>query len=45
MLNTIHNLRYYQHLTAEIREAIAANRFAQFRARFAEERAIGAAAA
>jgi queuine tRNA-ribosyltransferase len=42
MLNTIHNLRYYQRLTAEIRDAIASERFAEYRARFAEERAVGA---
>jgi len=44
MLNTIHNLRYYQVLTAEIREAIAAGDFAGFRQRFAAERARGTAA-
>lgn len=45
MLNTIHNLRYYQRLTAEIRDAIAEGRFAEYRLRFAEERAVGASAA
>ncbi len=44
ILNTIHNLRYYQRLTAEIREAIAENRLAPFSAHFAEERAVGASA-
>jgi len=43
MLNTIHNLRYYQVLTAEIREAIAAGDFAGLRQRFAADRARGTA--
>nr|MBL8456384.1 tRNA guanosine(34) transglycosylase Tgt [Zoogloeaceae bacterium] len=42
MLNTIHNLRYYQVLMAELREAIAAGQFEAYRRRFAEERARGA---
>lgn len=41
ILNTTHNLRYYQVLTAELREAIAAGRFAEYRARFHAERAQG----
>ncbi|WP_332672869.1 tRNA guanosine(34) transglycosylase Tgt [Aromatoleum sp.] len=41
MLNTIHNLRYYQTLTAELRAAIAAGEFAQYVTRFAAERATG----
>ena len=45
MLNTIHNLRYYQTLTGEIREAIANGRFDAFRQRFADDRAIGTAEA
>ena len=43
MLNTIHNLRYYQTLTAELRAAIAAGEFAGYVARFAEDRAAGTA--
>ncbi|THF59201.1 tRNA guanosine(34) transglycosylase Tgt [Pseudothauera rhizosphaerae] len=43
MLNTIHNLRYYQVLTAELREAIAAGRFEEYVARFRQERATGTA--
>ena len=31
MLVSIHNLTYYQRLLAEAREAIAADRFAEFR--------------
>ncbi|MFN3987955.1 MAG: tRNA guanosine(34) transglycosylase Tgt [Rhodocyclaceae bacterium] len=42
MLNTIHNLRYYQTLTAELREAIAEGRFEAYRARFSAERSRGA---
>jgi queuine tRNA-ribosyltransferase len=41
MLNTIHNLRYYQTLTAELRAAIAAGSFADYVARFRAERATG----
>ena len=44
MLNTIHNLRYYQQLTHEMREAIATNTFTAFRQRFDQERARGAMA-
>ncbi|AUL99256.1 tRNA guanosine(34) transglycosylase Tgt [Pseudothauera hydrothermalis] len=43
MLNTVHNLRYYQTLTAELREAIAADRFAAYVTRFHQERAAGTA--
>jgi queuine tRNA-ribosyltransferase len=39
MLNTIHNLHYYQILMTEIRGAIEAGEFTAFRARFAEGRA------
>jgi len=42
MLNTVHNLRYYQTLTAELRTAIAAGRFAAYVQRFRNERATGA---
>lgn len=42
ILNTIHNLRYYQCLMAEMRDAISAGGFAAFRERFAQERSIGA---
>lgn len=38
MLNTIHNLRYYQTLTAELRDAIAAGRFSDYVRRFHAER-------
>lgn len=41
MLNTIHNLRYYQTLTAELRTAIAEDRFDDYLARFRSERATG----
>ncbi len=41
MLNTIHNLRYYQTLTQALREAIAADAFDTFRQDFAAERARG----
>ncbi len=34
MLGTLHNLRYYQRLMAQMREAIAAGRFTDFRAEF-----------
>ncbi|MCX8017901.1 MAG: tRNA guanosine(34) transglycosylase Tgt [Rhodocyclaceae bacterium] len=40
-LNTIHNLFYYQTLLRELREAIAAGRFREYAARFAEDRARG----
>ncbi|MFA7605090.1 MAG: tRNA guanosine(34) transglycosylase Tgt [Rhodocyclaceae bacterium] len=42
MLNTVHNLRYYQRFTAEMRDAIADGRFQAFRERFASDRARGA---
>ena len=45
MLNTIHNLRYYQILTAEIREAIETDQFTAFVARFKAQRTSAAAAA
>ncbi len=38
-LNTIHNLHYYQQLMGEMRASIEADRFAEFEARFAAERA------
>ena len=38
-LNTIHNLHYYQQLMGEMRASIEADRFAEFEARFARERA------
>ncbi|HQR03787.1 MAG: tRNA guanosine(34) transglycosylase Tgt [Proteobacteria bacterium] len=38
-LNTIHNLHYYQVLTAGLREAIESGRYAEFGARFHQERA------
>jgi queuine tRNA-ribosyltransferase len=37
MLLTWHNLAYFQHLMAEIREAVATGRFAAFLGRFREE--------
>lgn len=40
-LNTIHNLRYYQVLTGELREAIAAGRLTEYRQRFATDRGRG----
>ena len=40
-LNTIHNLRYYQTLMREIREAIAAGRFAQWSEGFHADRSRG----
>jgi queuine tRNA-ribosyltransferase len=43
ILNTVHNLYYYQWLMAEIRAAIEAGDFAGFDRRFHAERAIGAA--
>jgi len=42
MLNTVHNLHYYQALMSDMREAIAAGQFSEFRQRFADERARGA---
>ncbi|MGL1832421.1 tRNA guanosine(34) transglycosylase Tgt [Rhodocyclaceae bacterium SMB388] len=44
MLNTIHNLRYYQTLMAEMRDAIADQDFDRFRARFEQERTQGTTA-
>ncbi len=41
MLATIHNLHYYLNLMQEIRDALDAGRFAEFRARFAADRARG----
>ena len=41
MLTTIHNLHYYLNLMREIREALDAGAFAQFRARFKTDRARG----
>jgi queuine tRNA-ribosyltransferase len=41
MLATIHNLHYYQQLMREIREAITAGRFAEFRQTFYAQRAAG----
>ena len=41
MLNTVHNLRYYQTLTAELRAAIAAGEFVPYVQRFRSERATG----
>jgi queuine tRNA-ribosyltransferase len=43
MLATIHNLHYYQQLMREIREAIEAGRFAEFREQFYALRAAGEA--
>ena len=40
-LNTIHNLHYYLDLMRQMREAIAAQRFGEFRAHFAHDRARG----
>ncbi len=41
-LNTIHNLHYYQVLMQEMREAIAAQRFAAFETEFHQNRTRGA---
>ena len=41
MLASIHNLHYYLNLTREIREALDAGRFAQFRAQFHADRSRG----
>ncbi|NWG74374.1 MAG: tRNA guanosine(34) transglycosylase Tgt [Rubrivivax sp.] len=41
MLATLHNLHYYLHLMREVRAALDAGTFADFRARFAAERARG----
>ena len=40
-LNTLHNLRFYLNLMREMREAIAAGTFAQWREDFARDRARG----
>ncbi len=40
-LNTIHNLHYYLQLMREMRTAIDAGRFSEFRRRFAEDRLRG----
>ncbi len=45
MLGTLHNLRYYQRLMAQMREAIAHGRFAEFHARFHALRRAGEGAA
>ncbi|PNS07666.1 queuine tRNA-ribosyltransferase [Lysobacter silvestris] len=44
MLGTLHNLRYYQRLMAQMREAIAAGRFEEFRQAFYAARAGNPAA-
>nr|WP_145548780.1 tRNA guanosine(34) transglycosylase Tgt [Variovorax boronicumulans] len=41
MLTTIHNLHYYLNLMAEIRAALDAGTFTEFRAQFARDRARG----
>jgi len=41
MLTTVHNLHYYLNLTREIRAALDAGGFAEFRQRFAADRARG----
>lgn len=40
-LNTIHNLHYYLHLMQEIRDALEADRFEEWKAEFYENRARG----
>lgn len=40
-LNTIHNLHYYLHLMQEIRDALDADRFEEWKAKFYENRARG----
>ena len=40
-LNTIHNLHYYLHLMQEIRDALDADRFEEWKAEFYENRARG----
>lgn len=40
-LNTIHNLHYYLHLMQEIRDALDADRFEEWKAEFYENRASG----
>jgi queuine tRNA-ribosyltransferase len=39
-LNTIHNLRYYQKVMADIRQALDEDRFEQFRAEFYEQQGV-----
>jgi queuine tRNA-ribosyltransferase len=41
MLTTIHNLHYYLNLMREVRQALDAGHFSQFRATFKTERARG----
>lgn len=41
MLTTIHNLHYYLNLMREVRQALEAGQFAQFRAQFKADRARG----
>jgi len=41
MLTTIHNLHYYLNLMREVREALDAGRFGEFRQQFAADRARG----
>ena len=41
MLTTIHNLHYYLNLMREVREALDAGRFAEFRTQFRADRARG----
>jgi queuine tRNA-ribosyltransferase len=43
MLASVHNLHYYVNLMREVREALDAGTFAEFRRRFAEDRARGIA--
>ena len=41
MLTTVHNLHYYLNLMREVREALDAGTFSQFRAQFKADRARG----
>ena len=41
MLTSIHNLHYYLNLMQEVRAALDAGQFAQFRAQFKADRARG----
>jgi queuine tRNA-ribosyltransferase len=41
MLASIHNLHYYLNLMREVREALDAGRFTEWRARFHADRARG----
>ena len=41
VLLTWHNLRYYQELMADLRQAIVAGRLADWAAEFAAEQAVG----